>query len=274
MSTAVAFDFAEVVPTVRRAHSRASVEDAEDAVQTAVVELLAKGTDLTAPNVVTRARSRLINRFKRREAGNVSLDGLGEADEDHAPREVAIEEVDFEAHVEVAMARENPVLRGRMSSGGYFTGWTRELILEALRIVTREDGKCPRAEALKTDPRLPCITVFYRRFGTWEEAVEAAGIEYTPQAWDREKAVETLRDWTDRHGRLPNSDDLRNAGDIGLPGQSACYRLFGSVSQPRLGAVIWGEDAGRILAAIAILRQRGPGQSLDLAAQLAEFVGG
>lgn len=278
MASDVAFDFADVLPTIRRAHSGASTEDAEDAIQTAVVELLAAGEPLKSSFVVTRARSRLIDAKKRKEAQNVSLDGIAEDTEDHAPVELAVQEVDYEAHVELSTARENPILRRRIASGGRVKRWSRALIAEAVRAVAREDGKLPTAEKMKTDTRLPSQSVFYRYYKSWEEAVREAGLTYevpTPgNRWTLDEGTAALKAWVAEHGRLPTTEDLRNGAAIGLPSQMACYRLYGSCSQARLGAVVWGDDAGRILAAIAILRARGRGRNDDLAAQLAEFVGG
>jgi DNA-directed RNA polymerase specialized sigma24 family protein len=238
MSATVAFDFNEVVPKVQRAYSRANRDDAEEAVQVAVAELLARGKPLTAANVVQGGRHRLMDAFRRREKGNVSLDAFREEDVDQAPLELAVEEVDFEAHAELAAAARNPVLARRLANAqtgaaelrprgarratrgvgrsdetvalarrmraeerlsfaeigrrlgipwqtihNWCTGrarrapegpgWTRELIVAAIRAVAREDGKMPNSETLKRDPRLPCTSTFYRHFATWREAVAA-----------------------------------------------------------------------------------------------------
>lgn len=105
MSVAVDFDFDDVLPTVRAAAPGASTEEAEDAIQTAVVEHLRKGTPLTAPNVVQRAKSRLIDARKKRDNRHASLDAFREKDEDHAGFEFAVVEVDFDSHMALAEPR-------------------------------------------------------------------------------------------------------------------------------------------------------------------------
>jgi hypothetical protein len=270
----VAFDFDDVTPTVRRAHSAATREDAEDAVMTAVAEGIEKGWELTSRNVVACARFRLLSALERRERRNLSLDSFAEDDGDSVPVELAVEEVDFDAHVELSTARSNPILRQRLEDG-LVKAWSRELIAEALRAVHREDGKLPVSETMKTDPRLPAQSVFYRYYDSWEEAVRAAGLVYTVppprNRWTVEQGTAVLKEWTAAHGRLPTADELRNGSALGLPSQMACYRLFGSCSQSRLAEVVWGEEAGRIHAAMVVLREPGPGSNEDLAARLGEF---
>jgi hypothetical protein len=54
--------------------------------------------------------------------------------------------------------------------------WTDEAILEALRDVAYEQGSPPRPENLD-DPseELPGVEVVVLRFGTWQDAIAAAG---------------------------------------------------------------------------------------------------
>ena len=62
--------------------------------------------------------------------------------------------------------------------GGADVRWTDEAILEALRDVAYEQGSPPRPEDLD-DPseELPGVEVVVLRFGTWQEAIAAAGLE-------------------------------------------------------------------------------------------------
>lgn len=278
MSAVVAFDFEDVLPTVRRAHSAATRDDAEDAIQTAVAELLEKGTPLTAPNVVTRARSRLLNAKARRESRNASLDAFREEDVDNAPVELAIEEVDFDSHV----ALSDPVTdaRRRAVEGGCRScrGWTPETVLVALQHYTHVNGRPPAYRELMVDPNLPYPTTVKRWYPTLNEALKAAGlrtrkhlIERPP--WTFDEAREALRDYVADNGRLPTAVDLRNATAIGLPAQMVCYALFGSVSQQRLAEVVYGEDVLRVQSAIAHLRA-GRGSNPTLAQRLAGLLEG
>jgi hypothetical protein len=279
MAAAVAFDFEDVLPTVRGAHSRANRDDAEEAVQTAVAEMLERGEPLTAPFVVTKARDRLRNALRRRERGNSSLDAFAEDTEDQAPVELAIEEVDFDSHI----ALSDPVTEARRraveGNCGSCRGWTPDNVLIALQHYTRVNGQTPVYRDLAADPNLPHSNTVRRYHGTLNKALTAAGLRPRKHLierpeWTFDEAREALRDYVADNGRLPTAVDLRNATAIGLPAQMVCYRLFGSVSQQRLAEVVYGEDGVRLRSAIAILRHPGSGQNEDLAAQLAEFCGG
>ena len=61
--------------------------------------------------------------------------------------------------------------------GGADVRWTDEAILEALRDIAYEQGSPPRPENLD-DPseELPGVEVVVLRFGTWQEAIAAAGL--------------------------------------------------------------------------------------------------
>jgi hypothetical protein len=60
--------------------------------------------------------------------------------------------------------------------GGADVRWTDEAILEALRDIAYEQGSPPRPENLD-DPseELPGVEVVVLRFGTWQDAIAAAG---------------------------------------------------------------------------------------------------
>jgi hypothetical protein len=135
--------------TIQRAHSAASIDDAEEAAQTAAAELWAKGTPLTAPNVVTRARSRLRDRFNRREARNLSLDAFREEDIDEPSIELAVIEVDFDSHVQLAEVQQHPVTARKLALL-QFGGAPRIMRRGAAsRLARYSDEQVNRARALR-----------------------------------------------------------------------------------------------------------------------------
>lgn len=169
---AVAFDYADVLPTVRAAAKGATREEAEDAIQTAVMEHLDKGVPLTAANVVQRARSRLLNARQRRDNRNASLDALREDTEDSAPVELAVAEVDFDSHAELAEARRNPILAAKLARAE--RGGAAELRRSgtASPSLRYDDETVARARALRSQGK------------TWREVAEAVGVrQATVERW-------------------------------------------------------------------------------------------
>jgi hypothetical protein len=65
-----------------------------------------------------------------------------------------------------------------------------------------------------------------RVFGSWNAALEAAGLPTRRYAWAREEALERLAAWAQAHGRAPTIADAR--ADPVLPSAQSCRDLCGS----------------------------------------------
>lgn len=310
MDAVVEFDFDDVVATVQHFDSRANRDDAEEAVQQGVERLLKRGEPLVAAYVVNKARSALGNIVRRAERRNSSLDAFAESDVDNAPIEFAIEEIDFDAHLELRRAAENPVLRRRLEAarcgtpvikrrgrfhhatrypsevveearrlrrqgghsyqqiarrvgasqgiveywltqpfvrGGDTEGWSRELIIEAIRAFAREEGRRPteRDLRIRRDPRLPSHGTVERHFKNWGEALRLAGLdkrEYqrargsASGKWTVAYVFKAFRAFVDRHGHWPNTAEFRAKGN-GLPSYAVIERLFNTTSIAKIRAL-------------------------------------
>jgi hypothetical protein len=110
-----------------------------------------------------------------------------------------------------------------------FRHWTRKDILAAIKRRHRE-GKSLMASVInKEDCGLGGAARRY--FGTWEEAVEAAGLDYSRinpfKDRSRRALAAELRRWVKKHGPLSWAD--MNARDVAL--LSSVNRRFGSLEQ-------------------------------------------
>ncbi len=121
--------------------------------------------------------------------------------------------------------------------------WTRQSVLEAIRLRDKQGQSLSRI--WQEDKPLFCAAV--RRFGNWQNAMEAAGLEITRRRqWTEDRVLDELRAWQ----RFPEAD-LKNE-DPGLVG--AAFRLFGGLQnaldaaglEPRSGR--WTER--RVIEAI------------------------
>lgn len=225
----VDFDFEDVLPTVQRAHSRANRDDAEEAVQTAVAEMLEKGEPLIAPFVVQKARSRLSNALSRRERGNASLNAFEEEEErdDRPPKAIAIVEDDLDDLLATADLDE--------------------ISLRVLRIVDRGGAPylAPRGalhpSAKHSDEQMAQVRQLRQQGMTFVEIEQATGVSrYLASAhmrrrvrvadsepgWTRELAVAALCAHRTLLGRVPRLRDLE--GNPATPSPKTLERLFGS----------------------------------------------
>jgi hypothetical protein len=308
IETMVEFDFDDVVATVGRFDSRANRDDAEEAVQQGVERLLRRGEPLYAAYVVNKARSCLSNAMKRREQGNLSLDAFLEEEVDEAPVELAVEEVDFDAHVALGDVERHPVLsirkaaleagaapvvapRGSASPNGRYTddeiaevrrlratgakfaeietqtgversyaaaicrgkhrvlptadGWTDERMIETVRIFARDEGRPPTYQEGHRRPDLPNPSTLTNKGKTWRWLLREAGCPspYEGQRqwrkpWTYDEARAILRDFFERHGRMPHSRELRSP----LPAGNTIHRLFGTRRSEVLKAMVLGRS--------------------------------
>ena len=130
--------------------------------------------------------------------------------------------------------------------------WTRERIIADIRKWNDIHGRPPVAtdwlhytSPTRGAPReWPHVQIAQREFGSWSNAIEAAGFprpsigqydrtnpEYLEKItkWPKERIIDRIREWNDIHGRPPKSDDWRSASDR-YPSHSSVRKRFGSWS--------------------------------------------
>lgn len=91
---------------------------------------------------------------------------------------------------------------------------SQEELIESLKELAELLGHTPRARDADADPHVPCHCTYVNRFGSWQEALEAAGIALDPRntGYDRETLLEHLRDLAETLGRTPRRTDLEATG--------------------------------------------------------------
>jgi hypothetical protein len=167
---------------------------------------------------------------RRREAGNLSLDAFEESDDDEAPIELAIEEVDYDAHITLSEAKDNPILRERLRNVA--VGASRALSPRgsACHSSRYSDETVAEVRRLRKTDRLTFRAIEERTGIERSLAADWCGgrgrLTPTTPGWTRSRAVRTVRTWTRRTGRAPTYGDGQR--DPRLPNPSAAHRLFGS----------------------------------------------
>jgi DNA-directed RNA polymerase specialized sigma24 family protein len=261
-TTAVEFDYDDVLPTVRRAHPHASMADAEDAVQVAVEEHLRKGAPLIPAYIIQCARFRLLT-AKEREARTLSLDAFEETNEDSAPFEAAIDEVDFDSHGELAEARRNPILRlcleaaeqgavptvRARGSSTHSTLYPSEIVDEARRLHERE-GQSFEAVARQLGVHRTTVQRWCHRKS---RCMESPG-------WSRELVIKALQAFAREESRRPTIEDVK--WDKRLPAMNVLYRFFPGMADALQAAGLppcnrrrrWNRDS--VLDALIEFRER------------------
>ena len=82
-------------------------------------------------------------------------------------------------------------------------------LLDELRAFAGREGRPPKSpDANDPATELPCVMTFYNHFGTWSEALEAAGFRRrNPQGSD-EEPLDVLREYNEEYGNPPTQADM------------------------------------------------------------------
>lgn len=126
---------------------------------------------------------------------------------------------------------------------GTTEGWTRPKVLDAIRRFNQRHQRAPRYRDLEREPTMPSPQTTRKLFGTFQDAVRAAGA--TPayegrriSRWTVEEMVQAFCAWRLRRKRWPNRADM--VEDPGLPSPATTRRHFGTENPDRLSQAVLG----------------------------------
>lgn len=89
--------------------------------------------------------------------------------------------------------------------------FTAEELIEDLQAFAEELGHSPSSYEMDNDgPHAP--HTYRREFGSWDEALAAAGIDPVSRGYSEEELIEELHRLTEELGRVPTSTDIEQHG--------------------------------------------------------------
>jgi hypothetical protein len=93
--------------------------------------------------------------------------------------------------------------------------WTRAQIVEALRAWADAQGRPPQhPDWHKHSHDHPAAATVSRRFGGWQRALQAAGLDDGRRRWTADEVLDAIRAHTSRHGRPPLSSERCTAASL------------------------------------------------------------
>jgi hypothetical protein len=129
--------------------------------------------------------------------------------------------------------------------------WDELDTIQALRVWSETHGRPPWSmEWDHAQPEHPCSNTVRERFGSWQSALAAAGLEVPPRRaraqrrWSRQEIVAALADWSKANGRAPRWTEWKQAGP-GYPCSGTVRNRFGSWGQALAEASLLTSDAAR-----------------------------
>lgn len=106
--------------------------------------------------------------------------------------------------------------------------YTKEDLIERLQNLAHELNRIPKIK----DPVNPSYAVYIRAFGTWNDALNAAGFNVSKRRRydDKKELIVKLKEVADELGRTPQAKEISN------PGPDTFIRVFGSWNKALIAA--------------------------------------
>ena len=105
--------------------------------------------------------------------------------------------------------------------------WTNDGLIELLVGLGKELGRTPTIKDLRTANDMPSTTTYMRFFGSWNNALEAAG--FSPNVrhdWTKSELIELLVKLSEKLGKTPTKKDV--GADKDMPSTDTYASYFGS----------------------------------------------
>ena len=115
--------------------------------------------------------------------------------------------------------------------GETMEGWTRELVLDALRRWIKVNGRTPRVTDARTDPTLPSLNAIRHHCESWNEALRLVGapdVHERPARWTDRQIAHALCRWQSENGRFPTPVELRDGQLAAIPSPRTIRRRIGT----------------------------------------------
>lgn len=114
---------------------------------------------------------------------------------------------------------------------------SRDELLTKLEALADELGKTPTTTELRDADDMPSIHWYKKEFGSWNDAVRAAGLEPNTapaREMDDEELLDQLREFAEELGRTPRAHELSDADQ--MPSSVTYQNRFGSWNEALLEA--------------------------------------
>ncbi len=109
-------------------------------------------------------------------------------------------------------------------------GYTREQLIQQLQRKAKELGRAPKADEVNADTTLVSTTTLANCFGTYNAALEAAGLEINlTHGISRAELIRQLQQKRDALGRSPKKDEV--VADADMASAKTFSKIFGSFNK-------------------------------------------
>lgn len=88
--------------------------------------------------------------------------------------------------------------------------YSNEYLIEVLKEYARNIGKTPTYTLFEEDKKVPSATIYKKRFGSWNNAIELAGLQSNAiKVFEKEDIEKEVLNFYSKHGHAPNYNELK-----------------------------------------------------------------
>ncbi len=115
--------------------------------------------------------------------------------------------------------------------------WSKSRVEDAFRRFYAEHKRTPSPHRdTLGNPDMPSTPTVQKLYGSWSNALRAAGLPARAWRIGKESIAKGLADWHERHGRWPTATDIER--DRSLPGKSTMQKYLGTVSAAKFAELV------------------------------------
>ena len=214
------------------------------------VDLLNEGIDVPATNIVvflratqsTRIFLQQLGRGLRRTDGKdevLVLDFIGnfgrfrqitqmkrDFEECSKKRPGSVVKEPYELNINTSRFKERQVdILQILENAGFYSRSDEELI-DLLRAKAESLGRTPTSREVDSDKSMPSAFTYQNKFGSWNKALEAAGLSSNKNLYSDEELIDLLKAKAESLGRTPTKKDI--GSDESMPSANTYENRFGS----------------------------------------------
>lgn len=87
--------------------------------------------------------------------------------------------------------------------------YSNEYLIEVLKEYARNIGKTPTYTLFEEDKKVPSATIYKKRFGSWNNAIELAGLQSNAiRVFEKEDLEKEVLNFYSKHRHAPNYNEL------------------------------------------------------------------
>jgi len=104
--------------------------------------------------------------------------------------------------------------------------YTKEILIQKIQQLHIKTSKTPTVEMIKKSKEMPSKSTYYRKFGSWNNALLEAGIKPNKPKYNRNELINYIQKLHNELEKTPTEEEMLN--DMNTPSLTPFYNEFGN----------------------------------------------